>query len=229
LRPRRARRRGSGLTIVNGVGYDSWASNLTAANPSPTRTDLTVGDVVGVKAGDNPHRWYNPGDVTRVIEAITTALQAKDPADSAYFAQQKTAFTTTALHDYTSTISTIKTTYAGTKVGASESIFVMLAPALGLDLITPPAFLTAITEGTDPTAADKATIDTQISTGAITVYVYNSQNSTPDVQAQVDAAKAKGIPVAAITETLTPATATFQQWQSTQLHTLQAALRQAGR
>ena len=38
----------------------------------------------------------------------------------------------------------------------------MLAPALGLDLITPPSFLKAISEGTDVSAADKATIDEQI-------------------------------------------------------------------
>jgi zinc/manganese transport system substrate-binding protein len=215
------------MTITNGVGYDTWASDLTAANPSTTRTDLTIGDVVGAKPGDNPHRWYNPDDVAKVIDAITTDLQAKDPADTAYFDQQKTLFTGTALKDYTSAITSIRTTYAGTKVGASESIFAMLAPALGLDLITPPAFLTAITEGTDPTAADKATIDNQISTNQIKVYIYNTQNSTPDVQAQVDAAKAHNIPVSAITETLTPATATFQQWQTTQLHTLQVALQHA--
>jgi zinc/manganese transport system substrate-binding protein len=34
--------------------------------------------------------------------------------------------------------------------------------------------------------------------------------------------------VAAVTETLSPAGATFQDWQSAQLKTLQAALAQAG-
>ena len=81
----------------------------------------------------------------------------------------------------------------------------MIAPALGLNLLTPPTFLRAISEGTDPTSADKQTIDNQIKTHAIKVYVYNSQNATPDVQAQVDEAKAAGIPVTTITETLTPA------------------------
>ena len=35
----------------------------------------------------------------------------------------------------------------------------MMAPALGLNLLTPPTFLRAISEGTDPTASDKTTID----------------------------------------------------------------------
>jgi zinc/manganese transport system substrate-binding protein len=215
------------MTIVNGVGYDTWASDLAAANPSGTRTDLDVGDVVGAKAGDNPHRWYNPADVSKVVDAITADYQAKDPADSAYYDQQKAAFAGTAMKDYDALVAGIKAKYSGTPIGASESIVSMIAPALGLDVLTPPDFLTAVSEGTDPTAADKSTIDTQISTGAIKVYVYNSQNATPDVQAQVDAAKAKGIPVSTITETMTPATASWEDWQSAQLTALQAALDKA--
>ena len=100
----------------------------------------------------------------------------------------------TNLKQYFDLIAQIKARYAGTPVGASESIFAMLAPALGLNLLTPPSFLTAISEGTDPTAADKAAIDAQIKNKQIKVYVYNSQNATPDVQAQVDAARAGGHP-----------------------------------
>jgi zinc/manganese transport system substrate-binding protein len=85
----------------------------------------------------------------------------------------------------------------------------------------------AISEGTDPTASDKATIDRQIKTHEIKVYVYNSQNATPDVRAQVDEAKAAGIPVTTITETPVPATESFQQWQSEQLRALEAALQKA--
>ncbi|MDT4934990.1 MAG: zinc/manganese transport system substrate-binding protein, partial [Pseudonocardiales bacterium] len=121
----------------------------------------------------------------------------------------------------------IKTKYAGTPVGASESIFAPLADALGLNLITPPSFLKDISEGTDPSAGDKATIDAQISGKKIKVYVFNSQNSTPDVSAQVAAAKKQGIPVTAVTETLSPAGASFQDWQSNQLRTLESALAQA--
>jgi zinc/manganese transport system substrate-binding protein len=100
----------------------------------------------------------------------------------------------------------------------------MIAPATGLKLVTPEGFLTAITEGSDPSARDKATIDAQIKGRQIKVYVYNSQNATPDVQAQVAAAKANGIPVATITETLSPAGASFQDWQVAQLTALAQAL-----
>ena len=60
-----------------------------------------------------------------------------------------------ALYTNDATIAAIRAKYSGTPVGASESIFAMLAPALGLNLITPQAFLKAISEGTDVSAADK--------------------------------------------------------------------------
>jgi len=97
----------------------------------------------------------------------------------------------------------------------------------GLKLITPYSFLKAISEGTEVTAADKLTIDRQIRNHLIKIYVYNSQNATPDVRAQVNAAKAAGIPVTTVTETLDPATATFQDWQVKQLQGIEAALAQA--
>jgi zinc/manganese transport system substrate-binding protein len=102
-----------------------------------------------------------------------------------------------------------------------------MAQALGLNLLTPQSFLKAISEGTDPTAQDKATIDAQIKGHQIKAYVYNSQNATPDVQAQVNEAKAAGIPVTTITETLAPPSSTFQAWQVHQLQGLAAALAKA--
>ncbi|MBO0868190.1 MAG: zinc ABC transporter substrate-binding protein [Micromonosporaceae bacterium] len=215
------------LAIINGVGYDAWASKLADANPSASRTTLTVGDLVGAKDGDNPHRWYNPDNVKQVMDQITADYKKIDPADAAFFTSQHDTVINTNLKAYFDVISQIKAGYAGTPVGASESIFAMMSPALGLNLLTPPAFLKAISEGTDPTAADKATIDAQIKAKQIKVYVYNSQNATPDIQAQVNAAKAQGIPVTTITETMTPAGASFQDWQTAQLTALKQALAQA--
>ncbi|MGH3796654.1 MAG: metal ABC transporter solute-binding protein, Zn/Mn family [Pseudonocardiaceae bacterium] len=213
--------------VVNGVGYDPWAAKLVAADPVSSRTVLTVGDLVGVPPGGNPHRWYSPDDVHRVAERITADYKKIDPADAAYFDQRKQAFETRALARYNQLISQIRTRYAGTPIGASESIVTPLADDLGLRLLTPESFLDAISEGTDPTTADKSTVDEQIKSQQIKVYLYNSQNATPDVAAQVTAAKAAGIPTATVTETLVPATATFQDWQSAQLQGIAQALARA--
>jgi zinc/manganese transport system substrate-binding protein len=218
---------GSALFVENGVGYDPWAAKTLAASPNPQRLVLNVGELVGVPEGGNPHRWYSPSDVGKVADAITADLKKADPGDTAYFDSQRQNFESTGLAKYHQLINDIKAQYAGTPVGASESIFTPLADALGLNLITPPSFLKAISEGSDPSAADKATVDAQINGKQIKVYVFNSQNATPDVARQVEEAKKAGIPVATVTETLSPAGASFQDWQSTQLQALQTALAQA--
>src|SRR5438874_13247366 len=153
---------GARLAIVNGIGYDPWAGKLLAASPSKGRIVLTVGDLVGVKTGGNPHRWYSPPDVQKVIAGVVASYKKLDPADAAYFDRQKAAFESKGLRTYKAELALIKRKYAGVPVGASESIFAPLAPALRLDLLTPPSFLKAISEGTEPTASDKTAIDRQI-------------------------------------------------------------------
>jgi zinc/manganese transport system substrate-binding protein len=218
---------GAQLVIANGIGYDPWAPKLIDANPVHGRVVLTVGDLVGIKPGGNPHRWYSPGNVRQVIAAIVRDYAKLDPKDAGYFRQRQVAFETRGLAQYDRLIATIKRRYHGVPVGASESIFAPLAQALGLKLVTPYSFLKAISEGTEPTAGDITTIDSQIAHRQIKVWVFNSQNSTPDVKRITDAAGKKGIPVTTITETLTPPSATFQDWQSHQLEALAAALRKA--
>lgn len=220
---------GAQMAIVNGIGYDPWATNLLDANPSSGRTVLTVGDLLGLKDGDNPHQWYSPASVQKVIEQITADYKQADPGHAAYFDAQRRRFEGSGLASYHRLISQIRSRYAGTPVGASESIFEPLASALGLKLITPRGFMDGIAEGTEPTPADKATADRQIADRQIKLWVYNSQNATPDVQRLNDAARAAGIPVATVTETLTPEEASFQAWMTRELKGLGAALAKASK
>jgi zinc/manganese transport system substrate-binding protein len=186
-----------------------------------------VGELVGVTEGGNPHRWYSPDDVHRVIEQITIDYKRIAPADAAYFDQQRQNFETQGLARYNQLIAEIRNTYGGTPIGASESIVTVLAEDLGLKMLTPDSFLDAVGEGIDPTASDKIMVDQQIKTKQIKIFVFNSQNSTPDVAALVAEVQAQGIPVATVSETPVPATASFQDWQADQLEGIRTALSQA--
>lgn len=215
---------GAQLVVVNGAGYDPWASQLDAANPVKGRIVLDVGRLVGVRAGGNPHRWYSPADVHRVAAAIATDYAALDPKDAAYFRARRRWFETTALARYTTVIAEIRRRFGGARVGASESIFAPLAAALGLRLVTPSSFLDAVAEGAEPTASDIATIGRQIARRQIAAWVVNVQNETPAVASLTAAARSRGIPVVSITETMSPTTTTFQRWQVRQLRALLGAL-----
>jgi len=212
------------LVVVNGLGYDGWASKLVRANPSSERVVVDVGLVVGAKQGDNPHRWYIPGDVHRVVAALVTALERVDPVDSAYFDAQAARLESQGLEGYDDQVARIRTAHAGAPIAVSESIYTGMADALGLRVLTPPSFSDAVAEGNEPTARDKEAVDRLIAGHQVKAFVYNSQNATPDVRALSEAAAKAGIPVVEVTETLTPPGTTFQDWQRRQLTQLENAL-----
>jgi len=218
---------GAKFAIVNGIGYDKWASQLLAANPVSGRTVLDVGNLLGMKEGDNAHQWYSPSSVQKVITAITAAYDKIDPADKAYFAAQKKHFETVSLKPYDQLRAQIRKRFAGVPVGYSESIFQPLGQSMGLKLLTPYSFAKAVAEGTEISAQDKQTVDSQAQHRLIKVWVYNSQNATPDIQRINTIAKQQHIPIATVTETLSPAALNFEQWQVAELRGLIKALHQA--
>jgi zinc/manganese transport system substrate-binding protein len=215
------------MVIVNGLGYDEWAQQLLRASPSSARVVLDVGRRLRSPTGSNPHRWYYPGDVRAVIAAIAAGYDRLDPADASYFAAQRTRLEMQGFARYDALRREIRGRYAGVPVGYSESIFQGLGEDLGLKLATPPGFARAVAEGTDVTAGEKQQVDEQASQHRIAVWVFNSQNVTPDVERVNGLARVAGIPVATVTETLSPANQSFQGWQTAQLERLAVALHEA--
>jgi len=212
------------LAIVNGVGYDGWAPRLLASDPADGRSVLTAGALLGLHPGENPHRWYSPPDVLAMAQAIAARLTRIDPRHAAYFAGRLRSFEDRGLVGYERAIARIRRRFAGVPVGASESIFALQAPALGLRLLTPASFLRAVSEGAELSAHDTTVAESQITRHAVRVWVVNTQNLTPEIQRLNGLARAARIPIATITETLSPATASFQGWQTAQLNRLRAAL-----
>ena len=125
--------------------------------PNPAQVVLTVGNLFGLHDGDNPHRWYDPAEVKGVANTIAADLSKLDPKHATYYQRQLQTFETTGLAALPRPDRADQARYAGTPVGASESIFALQAPALGLDLITPASFMKAISEGTEVSAQDTIT------------------------------------------------------------------------
>ncbi|HEV8193771.1 MAG TPA: zinc ABC transporter substrate-binding protein, partial [Ktedonobacterales bacterium] len=105
--------------IVNGAGYDAWAQRSLDANPNGARKELDVAKLAGRANGDNPHMWYSPTIVNQVADQITRDLKGLDASGAAYFDRQNQQFKTVALKHYNDLIAAIKTTDAGTPVGAT--------------------------------------------------------------------------------------------------------------
>ena len=210
---------GAKIAIVNGIGYDTWASRLLAADGGGRTVVSTSATCSGSRDGDNPHQWYSPAvrpqggrrDHRRLRPAPTRPTPR-------YFAARKRWFETKALARYDALRAEIRRRFAGVPVGYSESIFEPLGASLGLRLLTPPGFAKAVAEGGEVSVRDKETVDAAASPSTqIEVWVFNSQNVTPEVEQANALARAEHIPVATVTETLSPATLDFEQWQVAEL------------
>jgi zinc/manganese transport system substrate-binding protein len=214
---------GAHYVITNGAGYDAWADKLLAANPAAARKRLDVASLLGMHPGDNPHFWYDPSYVTRVMFRITADYKALDPAHAAYF-DSRNAAVISALASYRDRIAAIKARFGGVKVGSTESIFVYMAHALGLDLISPPEFMKAVAEGTEPPVSTVVEFGRQLATRQAKVLVYNTQTSTAVTTNVKKQAAGARIPIVGISESLQPPGASFEDWQVRQLDALTRAL-----
>jgi zinc/manganese transport system substrate-binding protein len=215
----------AGLVVESGLGYDDFADKAVGTLSHPPAV-IRAGDVVGLQVGANPHIWYSAAYVDQIKSAIATRLEQVNPDASAYYDRQAAA-TDRAFGTYHQLISQIATQYADTPVGATESIFVDMAYSTGLKLVTPAAFMQALSEGNDPSAQDIAEFQNQLKNKQVKVLVYNVQTVTPITEQLKQLAVDNGIPVVGVSETMPLGAATFQGWQANQLRLLLNALQRA--
>ena len=119
--------------ILNGVGYDEWARRVVDSNDDQSQLVLDIGALAGANRGDNPHRWYFPDDVRKVVDRFVDDFKRIDPAHAPDFDRRKADFEAQQFTRYTEALDSIRQQHAGEPVGASESLFVPIAEATGLD------------------------------------------------------------------------------------------------
>lgn len=210
------------LVVVNGADYDPWASKL-AATSAPNAPVVDAGEVTNTAGGANPHLWYNPSAVTAVADAVTAALTKLEPKASEYFTTQRANFTT-AMKPYDDLVAKIKAGASGKSYAATETVFDYQAEALGLVNKTPPGYITASENETDPSPADIAAFTKLLSDRQVDVLIFNTQTEGSIPEQIRDAATKAGVPVVDVTETVPPGQTSFEGWQDAQLTALAKAL-----
>ena len=203
------------FVIINGAGYDTWAQQLIAASSTPHQVVLNVQELINQTGDANPHFWYSPTYVNETVKAMYQDLVSIDPSHASYYTQQYDALKA-SLAVYNGRIAEIKQQFGGVKVASTEGIFGYLANATGLDLVSPPAFMEAVSEGNDPPAQSIVQFDQLITNGTVKVLVYNAQTVTPLTQSTKALASQYNIPIVPETETIQPPDASFQVWMNAQ-------------
>jgi zinc/manganese transport system substrate-binding protein len=214
------------FVIVNGAGYDSWALDIIASANVQNQVVLNVQELINQSLNVNPHFWYSPYYVNDTVAAMYKDLVKIDPTDKAYFTTQYAALNSSLWTSYMKQEVQIKQQFAGVPVASTESIFVYMANATGLDLVSPPGFMQAVSEGNDPSAQDVVTMENLMASGnsSVHVLVYNLQTVTPLTATIKMEAAQNQIPTIPVTETIQPPTLTFQFWMGSEVASLQNAL-----
>ena len=210
------------LVVLNGADYDPWASKF-AATSAPNAPVIDAGKVTTTAEGANPHLWYRPSAVNAVSDAVTAELSKLAPDAKSYFAEQRSAFTT-SMEPYDKLLADIKAGASGKTYAATESVFDYTAEDVGLVNKTPQGYQTASANESDPSPADLEAFRQALAAKQIDVLIYNTQTEGSVPEQIRSAAEAAGVPVVDVTETVPPGTTSFETWQVAQLTSLAKAL-----
>jgi zinc/manganese transport system substrate-binding protein len=213
------------LVIENGGGYDDWMDKILSGSPNPNRFVLKGFDIAQVKLPENEHVWYSIDNAATIAQAITNDLKKLDPANAATFENNFQIFKQ-SLQPIQQKIAEIKSKYAGTPVGLTETIYLYQAVPLGLNVLTPFEFQKAMAEGNEPPADTVVTAENQITHHQIKVLIFNEQTITPSTTKLENDARAQNIAIVPVTETMPPGK-TYQTWMLDQLNVLEQALQSA--
>ena len=209
------------IVIVNGVDYDPWMEKLLSAHKAPGRKEILVSALVGHKAGDNPHLWYDPAYMKAAAKALVADLVAVDPAHKADYEQGQAKFLD-SLKPLDDKIATMRKSYAGEPVTASEPVFGYQAGLIGLKVHNE-KYALAIMNNAEPTPSEVAAFESDLKGKKVKAMLYNAQASEPAVGKLVQLAKDNSIPVVGVSET-EPPNSTYQDWMMGQLNALDKAL-----
>jgi zinc/manganese transport system substrate-binding protein len=212
------------LVVQNGVGYDGFMNTIENAAPSSARKAIVVQNLLGLPdSTPNPHLWYKPGTMSAVANAIAADLATLQPAHASYFKANASAFIS-SLAAWNDAMAAFKAKYPNTPVATTEPVADYMLQAVGADNLTPFAFQADIMNGTDPSAQNVAVERSLFTQHKVKVFVYNQQVTDSLTDSFISLAKANGVPVVGVYETMPVPGFNYQSWMVAEVQALQKAV-----
>ncbi|WP_328347073.1 zinc ABC transporter substrate-binding protein [Streptomyces violaceus] len=214
------------IVVENGGGYDDFVDRMLKGGHNDSAQVINAVKVSGKtapKGGElNEHVWYDFPTVAKVVDRIAAALTKADPSDAAAFGKNAAAFKA-KLAPLEAKEARIKKEHGGAGVAITEPVPLYMTEASGLINRTPAEFSEAIEEGDDVSPRILQENLALFSGRKVQALVYNEQTSGPQTEKTEAAAKAAGIPVVPVTETL-PKGKDYLGWMTANVDALAGAL-----
>jgi zinc/manganese transport system substrate-binding protein len=218
---------GAKMLIENGVGYDTFMGKIESAGGAgsdPSRKVINVQKLLGLpESTPNPHLWYKPSTMPLVGKAIVSDLSALDPAHTAYFKANDLAFEA-SLRPWLKALAQFSKRYPGTTVATTEPVADYMLEAAGIENLTPFSMQADIMNGTDPAPQNVSLQNGLFSGHKVKVFVHNQQVTDSLTESFINAAKAAGIPVVGVYETMPIPGYDYQSWMLAEVKALEKAV-----
>jgi zinc/manganese transport system substrate-binding protein len=214
------------VVVENGGGYDDFVDRMLKSGGNSSAEVINAVKVSGrtaPKGGElNEHVWYDFPSVAKIADRIAAALGKADPANAAAYTRNADAFKAD-LKPLEAKEAEIKKEHGGEAIAITEPVPLYMTGASGLVDKTPAEFSEAIEEGDDVSPKVLQETLALFTDKQVKALVYNAQTSGPQTEKSEQAAKAAGIPVVPVTETL-PSGKDYLTWMTGNVDALANAL-----
>ncbi|WP_049181511.1 metal ABC transporter solute-binding protein [Lacticaseibacillus paracasei] len=212
------------LVVASGIGYDGWMDKVVKSADKSKNYLRVADDLMNKKEGDNEHIWYDPRTMPKLANTLADKFAKKDPADKATFKANAKKYIA-SLDDLNTLINKLKSKVNGQLVDVSEPVFGYALDYLGYK-VNDDHFSKSTEDGTDYSAKDIHSIETDIKEKKIAFFVNNIQASSKTVNQLVKLAEQNNVPVLKVTETL-PKGKNYRTWMTSQYQQLEKIQDQA--
>lgn len=229
------------IVIANGGGYDPFMDALAQGLPLPDGAVIHVVDLqaghgedaaaTGSAAQDpaahdhaeaNEHVWYDVHTVGALARALATEYSRLLPARSAAFAAAADTFEA-RIDSLAGRIDALRATARGKKFAMTEPLGYYLLSEAGMVDGTPVGVGAAMEAGEDVPPLLLKQLAEGLESHKYAVLALNTQTSGPQTEKVSALARAAGVPVLALTETL-PDGLNYITWMESNVQQLEVAL-----
>ena len=219
------------VVVANGGGYDPFMDNLAAAAGIEDVIYAYVSEELAKEddghnhdhSSGNEHVWYDFHVVEDFANRVAGKLAALDPDNSTQYADNLALFLN-EIQILEDRVAEAYGSFAGSKVVSSEPVADYLLAELGLENLTPAAFVQAIEEELDVSPKDLLEIQNLLKAKKVDLFVVNPQTGSVQIDGLVELANQNGIAVVELSELL-PKGQKYFEWMDLNIANLEAALR----
>ena len=211
--------RSASIVIVNGAGYDAWATK----SASTTATIVSAAQTVGAMDGDNPHLWFSKDARSAMAEEVEEALAKAMPSKASAFSRRLDSWKKREAA-VEKAVSAVKDEHDDATYAATEAVSYYLMSELGFKDKTPEGFSKAVANESEPSASDIRSFTSLISNSQIDLLIDNKQERGATARILIAAAKARSLPVVEVGEQMPQGSDDLLEWITDVVGDISAAL-----